>query len=370
MSAPANAADCSTADGYPNTRISTQADVDNFQTVYGPCDTITRDVIIEGGPFTNLFGLSEIVSITGELAIKRSSVESLAGLSNLASISSDLRIESQLDPSFANLTGLSSLANLGGLYIEDTNFLYSLSGMSSLVSLQHIYIYNARILVNLDGLSEGLTTNFTSLSGDPTLNQPSLQADLGIKSLILTSNDSLQSLDGLPPINGLQELIIEENPNLTSISALAGSTFDDSNAFPPSNSLRLAIADNPKLTSLAGVPTMPLALNSLSIIGAPQITDLSFLDGLLEVWGPVEISSNPVLSDCSALTKVVDTSDDGYPGPNENTSDPALFPPDVADGQLYLASNASGCNAIAEILDSGSGGEDVFKDGFETITIE
>jgi len=41
-----------------------------------------------------------------------------------------------------------------------------------------------------------------------------------------------------------------------------------------------------------------------------------------------------------ALTKVVDTSDDGYPGPNEFTSDPALFPPDVADGELYLASDA------------------------------
>jgi len=92
------------------------------------------------------------------------------------------------------------------------------------------------------------------------------------------------------------------------------------------------------------------------------------------VWGQVFIGSNLLLSDCSALAKVVDEIDDGFIGPNEFTSDPSLFPPDVFNGGLSFGfedpsipgTNATGCNTIAEILGSVGGEGGVFKDSFES----
>jgi len=362
------ALDCIHPDGFLNIWVHNQSEVDNFQDVYGPCDTVTGSLFIDadGGSFTNLFGLAEIVSITDGLGIWESSVASIEGLSNLEHIGGGLSIRAQLPPSFANLTGFSSLTSLGGLSIEDTNYLYSLSGLGGLVSLESIYIFNARVLTNLQGLPQSVIENQAASSNGGATKPESLPVDLGIKHISLSSNDQLESLDGLSPTNGLLVLSISDNPVLTSISALAGSSYDDSNSFPPSQSLALIIEENPKLSSLEGVPTMPLALNELIISNNPLITDLGVLNGLLEVWTQgVNIFSNAALSDCSTLSKALDTVDDGYPGPNESTSDPTLFPPDVPMTGLYLEENAEGCNSIAEILGS-SNEEGVFMDGFET----
>lgn len=397
MPASAQALDCDTSDGFPNIRLESQSEVDNFQDVYGPCDTITRDLIIgdENGPFSNLFGLAGIISITGDLIITRTSVASIEGLSNLQNIGGELLIESQLAGSFANLTGFSSLTSLKGLHIRDTNFLYSLSGLHGLASLEYVQISNARILTNLQGLPQGSIENQTGSSIGQSAKLAILPPDLGFKRLSLSSNDQLQSLDGAPPTDGLQVLTISENnllqsldglspttsmqvlslsenPELSDISALAGSSYDQSNPHPIAGSIQfgLEINSNPKLNNLDGIPTLPPALHILQIEGAPSLTNLDFLDGLLEVWEYAAIFSNPVLGDCSGLTKVVDAIDDGYPGPNEFTTDPTINPPDFPNEALYLESNAQGCNSIAEILDSGNGSEDVFKDSFETVEMQ
>jgi hypothetical protein len=345
----AYALDCSTADGFPSTSLSTQADVNNFQTVYGPCDTITRHLIIKGGPFSNLDGLNEITTMTGDFEIDTSSVATLAGLSNLVTIGGRFRIQSQLGGSFSSLSGLSSLTSLGELSIADTNFLTSLSGMTSLASLGGLHLESARVLTSLAGLPAGLA----------------------VERISIYSNDQLQTLDGLSPVIGIIDLNVDDNPNLTSISALAGSVFNDSYGFPASGDPvpSLMISNNPKLSSLNGVPGVlpPGAFYHLVIVRNPLITSLNVLDGVVEIWGDAGFGENAVLSDCSSLSKVMDEVDDGFPGPNEDTSDPSIFPPDLKspNDELPLGGNATGCNTIAEILGSSSGGE-VFADGFET----
>jgi hypothetical protein len=397
-----SAIDCSIEDGYPNIYLRTQADVDNFQTDFGPCDTITRDLIIEAegatleNKFTNLFGLSEIVSITGSLTIIRSSVASIEGLSNLQNITGDLHIESQLTGSFANLTGFSSLSTLGGLVIIDTNFLYSLSGLGSLVSLDSIIISDARILTNLQGFPQSVVSNQTGSSYDRATNLDSLFVDLGLKRLRLSGNDLLESLvglptasglkiltisgipkltslDGLSPVSGLEVLSISENPELTSISALAGSVFNDVYTHPlfDETTPSLVISGNSKLSDLTGVPSAlpPGAFKDLAIMDNPLITSLAALTGVSEIWGEARFFDNNTLSDCASLSKLMDTVDDGFIGPNEFTSDPSVFPPDLVspNDELPLAGNAPGCNTIAEILGS-SNDEEVFMDGFENQT--
>jgi hypothetical protein len=212
----AHAVDCDTSDGFPNTRLENQTQVDNFQTTYGgggTCDTITRDLIIEGGPFTNLFGLASIVSITGDLQILRSSVDSLEGLSNLANIGGILHIESQLPPLFSNLNELSSLTSLDGLDIEDTNYLYSLSGLSVLANLRTIRIFNARILTNLTGLPPGPWTNQAGLSKGSAVDQVAQPAGLYmIESISISGCDELQTLEGLSAVSGLRSLGLLTRP--------------------------------------------------------------------------------------------------------------------------------------------------------------
>jgi len=342
----AQAVDC-----IPDTIILTsQADIDTFQVDYNSCTNIIGSLAFDTGTFTDLDGLQDIVGIGGGLSIGFSRVSSLSGLSNLVSIGGSLSIRSQLSGSFSSFAGLSSLTSLGSLMIEDSSFITSLSGMTNLTSLGGLNLFNARVLTNLTGLPVGLDM---------------------ITDISISSSDSLQSLDGLSPVNGVLSLTVEDNPNLTSISALAGSVFSGNDWFPPGDDKTpsLQIVDNPNLSSLNGVPVIsPLgAFANLVIVNNPLITSLSVLDGLVGIWGDASFRGNAALSDCSTLATVMDAVDDGFPGPNEYTSDPTVDPPDVRQGfaEYGLGNNAPGCNTMAEILGS-SNEEGVFMDGFET----
>jgi len=334
------AVDCPNQDYF----FSNQAQIDSFVSDNGVCDRINGSLFLDTGTFTSLAGIAGIVSIGGNLEIVRSNVPAPLGLTNLLSIDGSLRIQSTFSPTFSSLAGLSSLTTLGGLSISDSSHITSLSGMPSLASLDSLRLHTARTLTNFTGLPAGLDM---------------------IKIISIESAELLQTLDGLGPVNGILELLIEGNPELTSIGALAGSTFDDSYGHP-FEAPRLSIGDNLKLASLDGVPAIlaPGALTGLEIHDNPMIASLSVLDGLVEVWGDLGIYRNGVLSDCSVLSRVVDAIDDGFTGPNEFSSDPTLFPPDVFNNSLSLTENATGCNSIAEII--GNGGDDgVFADSFE-----
>jgi len=334
------AADCPNQD-YS---FSNQAQIDSFVSDNGACDRINGSLFLDTGTFSSLAGIAGIVSIGGNLEIARSNVPAPLGLTNLLSIDGSLRIQSTLSPTFSSLAGLSSLTTLGGLSISDSNHITSLSGMPSLASLDSLRLHTARALTNLTGLPAGLDM---------------------IKIISIESAELLQTLDGLGPVNGIFELLIEGNQKLTSIGALAGSSFDDSYGIP-FEAPRLSIGDNPMLASLNGVPAIlaPGVLSGLNIYDNPLITSLAVLDGLVEVWGYVGIYRNGALSDCSALSRVVDAIDDGFTGPNEFSSDPTLVPPDVFNEGLSLTENAAGCNSIAEIIGNG-GGDGVFADSFE-----
>jgi hypothetical protein len=325
--------------------FTNQTQIDSFVSDNGVCDHINGNLYLDTGTFSSLAGIAGIVSIGGNLEIARSNVPAPLGLTNLLNIDGSLRIQSTLSPTFSSLAGLSSLITLGGLSISDSSHITSLSGMPSLASLDSLRLHTARTLTNFTGLPAGLDM---------------------IKIISIESAELLQTLDGLGPVNGILELLIEGNPKLTSIGALAGSTFDDSYGHP-FEAPRLSIGDNLKLASLDGVPAIlaPGVFTGLEIYDNPMITSLAVLDGLVEVWGEVGIYRNGALSDCSALSRVVDAIDDGFTGPNEFSSDPTLFPPDVFNNSLYLAENATGCNSIAEIIGNG-GGDGVFADSFET----
>jgi len=130
---------------------------------------------------------------------------------------------------------------------------------------------------------------------------------------------------------------------------------------PPRCGPYIEIIGNPQLTSLEGFPTLPPTIASLIITGSPLLTSLDPLAGLLEVREEFVIEENTVLSDCSALLKILDDVDDGFPGPNESDPD---FPPDLNPNLFGIGLNADGCNTIEEVVNADNN-EGVFLDGFE-----
>ncbi len=299
-------ADCS---GFPIV-LSSQTAVDNFQSNYGPCITVSGNLEIYGNTVIDLTPLSDLTTITGYLSISNStSLVSLAGLENLETIGVRLSIENTTN--LINLAGLSGLTTLGSLSISNNSALNSLNGL------------------------------------------PAAFDDMSF--IIIANNLTLPNLNGLPSVaNLVQSIAVTGNSNLTDVSDLSLIDFVDE-AMPTS---MVIITDNPLLPGLNGFP-FNTKVGRFEIRDNDVLSNLDGASGLVEVWGFLRVSGNPMLSDCSALTTVLDDVDDGGPGPSALPD-----PPDSPAGEVIIGSNLEGCNTIEEIVGSAPDGL-ILKDGFE-----
>ncbi len=299
-------ADCS---GFPIV-LSSQTAVDNFQSNYGPCITVSGNLEIYGDTVIDLTPLSDLITITGYLSISNStSLASLAGLENLETIGVRLSIENTTN--LINLAGLSGLTTLGSLSISNNLTLNSLNG---------------------------LPATFDDMS-----------------FIIITNNSTLPNLNGLPSVTNLaQGITVAGNANLTDVSDLSLINLIDE-AVPLT---MVIVTDNPLLPSLNGFP-LDTKVGRFEIRDNDVLSNLDGASGLVEVWGFLRVSGNPMLDDCSALTTVLDDVDDGDPGPAALPD-----PPDAPAGEVIIGSNLEGCNTIEEIVGSAADGL-ILKDGFE-----
>ena len=103
------------------------------------------------------------------------------------------------------------------------------------------------------------------------------------------------------------------------------------------------------LTGLSGITS----LGELNVSSNGKLTNLNGLTNVIGIEENLEVYNNEVLSDCRAISRLLDEIDDPPPGPGPGTAGI----PDIG-GNVYLNANASGCNSITEIFT-------VFKDGFE-----
>ncbi len=291
--------------------LSNQTDVNNFQATYGPCDTVADQLQINGNTITDLTPLSDLVRVNGYLAIyNNTTLTSLAGLENLTYIGDRLSI-------------------------EDNNSLTSLEGLSNLNTLGILYLWNNPGLTNLSGLPAALTS---------------------INTIGIMGNNSLTSLEGMPVVAQVnQRVSLAGNGMLTDVSALSSLTFIDQ-AVP---STSIDIRNNDLLQSLGGFPIGDRVAD-FGISNNAVLTNIDAASGLVEVWEFLRLSDNPMLSDCTALTTVLDDIDDGDPGPAIPLSPPDSPPLD----EIFIGNNLPGCNDIAEIVNPGPG-EIIMLDGFE-----
>ena len=88
--------------------LTTQAEIDSFQTFYPGCTDLHGWIIITGDDITNLDGLDVITSVEGGIEIKENfNLTSISGLGNITFIGQDLFVSGNY-----SLTTLSGLDNI------------------------------------------------------------------------------------------------------------------------------------------------------------------------------------------------------------------------------------------------------------------
>jgi len=327
--------------------LSTQEDVDNFQTNHGPgCDTIVKKLTVSGAGITDLTPLSGLTTGAASptwstMSITGTSVTSLTGLDNL---SSTYWFELINNASLIDLSALASLTDVQGpLFIDDNSSLTNLTGLSGVTSLPFgsLFLSDNPMLSDLGALS-----GLTSVGG----------------SVTIWNNDALQNLDGLNGLNTVNgSLQVIQNDGLVNIDALAGVTNYSGTFELRFNSKLVTIPDftgwkdlnglivyfNSALTDLDGLAGLQTVGNQYNVLWVKSNASLTNLDGLADLIGietGLEVEDNPLLADCSGLVKVLDQSDDGQPGPGPGSAGI----PDIGT-EVTIGNNLPGCNSIVEI---------------------
>ena len=371
-SPPLQAVDCN---GIP-IGLSSQAEVDSFQTDYGPCDRVVT-LYIEGADIANLDGLADLTSTGASLYIQNNPLlNNLDGLSSLVSVGRNLWIEN--NASLTNLEGLTALTDVSNaLIIIYNDALEYVSGLSALTSVgASLIIWKNNSLINVDGLSaltsiaesEYADQRFLHIEGnDALLNLDGLAslttigAPLGSSTyVIINSNAALTGLNGLSSLTTVWgDFIINNNASLLNLDGLSGITrlFEVSVSNNASlinvagfsaltNVSTLTIHNNASLTAMGGFSNLTNIWRSLSIQGNMALNTLDGLSGLTYVGVDLYVQSNPALDQCSGLSRLLDEWDDREPGPGAGEA------PDVGNN-VYIGSNLTGCNSILEIMATG-----------------
>lgn len=389
-SAPLQAADCSPED----IELNSQAQVDSFQSTYGPCDRVAGKLKIEGDDIADLSGLSGLNNISqftvsqnpllkdlqglssitsmgtvfityneglesfdgldaleqlGSLLVRgNSSLRSMQGLSSLHRVGGgEFRIA--INDSLESLDGLESLETVvGELVIEDNDSLLDIDALSSLseVTIEPTYsirIQRNRSLANLDGLA-----SLTKVPGSLIIHLNDSLADIdGLSNLAevgawlhIAANHELTEVDGLRNLAEAGSLGLVNNAKLQGVDGLSG-LIQVRGVFE--------ISWNPALSNLSGLASMTTIgtdqsmFSGLRIEGNATLPNLNGLSGLHVVYGDFVLLDNPSLRDCQGVVTLVDPIDDFEPGPGSSGI------PDLSE-EPFIQGNLRGCNSVKQVL--------------------
>ncbi|MEP0203376.1 MAG: S8 family serine peptidase [Halioglobus sp.] len=311
----------------PHIQLETQQDVDGFQAKYGnggTCNVVTGSLTIRSYfppntldydkiKVTNLDGLSALKRV-GALGLTNTYADGwdIGGLENITEISGNLSIYRS---GLRNLDQLPPITSLGALTLQENDRLENIDGLAALRFLRGTLklSYNG-VLTNIDGLS------------------------------------NLNTFDGY-------YVTVYENPLLANLDGLSNVNYSRTG-----NAFEFSIHTNEKLASvegLGGSRGFPENVSHLQVIGNASLESLGGFEQLRSVANSAKIENNASLSDCSALSYLLDNVDDGNAGPGGAGSIP-----DVGQASSIYG-NAPGCNAVDEIIfDSDFDGVQDHRDAF------
>jgi len=275
------------------------------------------------GEMSDVAGLSKLDSVGGEFYIGNTLVNSLHGLENLRSVGHDFAIV--WNEKLENLTPLGSLAAVGGsLRISSYNGLTGLDGLENLTHVGgSVSILGNDSLTRLNGLNNlANIPNDLFISGNGKLKiidgLTALQSIGG--ELFIVNNDSLSNLIGLKNLVSVDKSVyIGDSSRLINLSGLSG--LETIGQF-------LKINYTHYLNTLAGLENLK-SVGYLQIARNERLTSIAALGNLQTIALELDISNNPLLSDCSVFA----------------VCDYIQNPP----GWLRIENNAPDCNTPAEV---------------------
>ena len=291
-----------------NINLSSQADINNFKINYPNCTEIGFGLTITGNTITNLNGLNEVTRVENNLIIRESLLVNLNGLNKLTYVGGGFTISSNVN--LINTQGLDNLLLIEGRVEFSFNpKLKDLKGLESLDAIRNNFPYE-------DG------------------------------ELVITSNNGLQSLEGLENLSSTIGLEITNNPLLINFEGLNGLTTIDKN---------FRIAENSNLISFSGLYNLKtingrflpegsnalttfVGLGSLTTIGEFYVGGSQFqnFNGLnvLNSIGQLTVIGNPLLESFNGLESVTN----------------------LSQGYLYIGGNDK-LNNLNGLININSGGE-------------
>ena len=275
--------------------LSTQAAVNAFQAMYGPCAFVTSRLTLSGADITDLSPLAELLRVNELFIESNAALSSLNGLGNIKRILNQVRIQN--NPLLAGV-GLGALDRAGAVTIDSNAVLTSLAGMASLArTTNQLRIQNNPMLTNLGmpaltvvGADLWIDNNVTlaSLAGLAAVTRTGNQVRIQNSPMLTTIG-----LDALTTVG--TDLMIENNAILTSLAGLDSVT---------SSGNQVRIANNPMLTTI-GLNALTVVGTHLEVTGNAKLTSMGLGD-VVSTGNRVDILNNPMLTSVglSALTVV------------------------------------------------------------------
>jgi hypothetical protein len=228
----ANACGFTTCLPYGNYYFSKQEEIDVFQSHYPGCIDLQGDVWIGRGDeinISNLYGLNEVRSVSGDLRITNCLLTNLEGLNNLTTVGQYLGIGS--DSLLTDLSGLENLISIGrSLGIYRNKRLSSLTGLGNISTIEgNLTIKENEKLIGLSGLE----------------NLESIGACLSI-----SENESLINFSGLENLESISgELEVDNNNNLVSFDGLNNLEFIGGGIYIDKNDILIDITSIENVSS-------------------------------------------------------------------------------------------------------------------------
>ncbi len=342
--------------------FSTQEEIDDFSINYPDCDKIIGDVMImESSPgiITNLAGLGQIESITGNVEItNNTNLPNLSGLDQLTRVGGDFNLSNnntlvdvfgldqltsisgsftiQNNGALNDLGMLESLEKIGGnLEISHNEVLESLSGLgnvnhefidsltliasSSLSTCNVASICNylnegnpATISGNATGcnsiaettascndfcLLDGITFNTQQDLDDFAINYPNCSEIFGDVIIIEATNASISDLSPLSNITKIHgDFLNYRNDQLVDFAALQNLTFIGGN---------FQIRSHNALTSLTGLENLTVVGGDFLLLYNYNLENLAGLSNLVSIGEDFSIDSNRSLQDLKGLENLL-----------------------------------------------------------------
>ena len=295
---PAESADC---DNTTTIFLDTQQEVDDFQAIYGPCDTVIGRLTIASQNILNLDGLAEITHINGPFNLENNNIlENVDGLSSLVFVGDFLSIRN--NPVLKNLDGLNNLRQVGDLSIQTNGSIENLDGMLGLIEAGGLSIAFNSSLTSISGFS-----NLTALGGNLDIydneNLPDIKGFELLSSidrrLLIQGNASLVDVSGFASLRSIGwELHISLNDLMVELSGLSA--------------LRTVgrdflIMDNASLKSTPVFEMLESVGRSIGVSGNQDLVTLAGFENLTSVGSAIDIRENPslqVISGFSNLTGI------------------------------------------------------------------